>query len=206
MSMINLMPPAAKNATLYARRNLRLLRFTIASMVIIIAMFATVILGSFYIDNAKSNLTTNIDTSKSVITTQKLEEVKSEAEEISQGVKLISQVLSKEVRFSKLLQEIGSIMPKGAVLAGIQLSNKVNGTMDLTANAIDHQSATQVQVNLEDPKNNLFEKVDTISVSCTDPESLEITSKYICHIQMRALFKQGAAVTFLASPPAGVQQ
>lgn len=206
MSMINLMPPEAKSNVEYARRNLRLLRFTIATMAIMVAMFATVILGSFYIDRVKSNLTDNIETSKTNIASQKLEDVQKEAQEISQGVKLIEQVLSKEVRFSKLLQEIGSLMPNGAVLGDIQLSNKIDGSMDLSANAINHQAATQVQVNLQDPKNNLFEKVDTISVNCVDPSTLDVPTRYPCEIELRALFKADAAVTFKASPPTGVNR
>ncbi len=201
--MINLMPTPAKEAILYSRRNLRLVHWTLGSILIIIIMSATVLFGGFYIDNAKKSLSQSIEQTKSAITIQKLDKVKADAEELSGGVKLIVQVLSKEVRFSKLLQKLGTMMPSGATLGNIQLSNKVNGALDLTANALDYQSATQVQVNLEDPKNNLFEKVDTLSVSCSDTAqtsgSSAVDSKYKCQIIVRALFKKDAAVTFLAN-------
>ena len=211
--MINLMPPEAKSVVLYSRRNLRLLHWTVGCLFIIAAMGATVVLGGFYIDNAKSSLTSSISQTKSTISTQKLDKVQAQAEEISSGVKLIVQVLNKEVRFSKLLQQIGTIMPAGATLGNIQLSNKINGALDLTANAVDYQTATQVQVNLQDPKNNLFEKVDTTSVTCSDTPvaatSSGTPSRYKCQILVRALFRKDAAVTFLANPPissTGVKQ
>jgi Tfp pilus assembly protein PilN len=205
MSMLNLMPPESKSAIIYARRNTRLIHWTIGSVFIIIAMAATVLLGGVYIDNSKHNLSTSIEQTKSTISTQKLDKVQAEAQSLSGGVKLIVQVLSKEIQFSKLLQQLGGLMPAGATLGNLSLSNKVNGALDLTANAIDYQSATQVQVNLQDPKNNLFDKVDTISVSCSDGSgstSGTVDSRYKCQILVRALFKANAAVTLLASPPA----
>lgn len=204
MSLLNLMPPDAKTSIAYARHNTRLVHWTIGCLMIIVAMAATVVLGSFYIDNSKHNLTKSIEQTKNTISTQKLDKIQAEAQNLSGGVKLIVQVLSKEIQFSKLLEQLGGLMPTGATLGNVQLSSKVNGALDLTANAVDYQSATQVQVNLQDPKNNLFEKVDTISVTCTDgaPSSSGIVdSRYKCQIIVRALFKSDAAVTLLASPP-----
>ena len=202
--MINLMPAEAKSAVMYARMNLRLLHWTLGCLLIIVAMVATVILGGFYIDSAKNNLGSSIEQTKTTIATQKLDKVQAQAESLSGGLKLIIQVLSKEVLFSKLLQQIGGLMPAGATLGDISLSNTVTGAIDLTANAIDYQSATQVQLNLQDPKNNLFDKVDTTSVACVDANQLSTSttaSKYKCQILVRALFKPTAAVTFLANPP-----
>lgn len=207
--MINLMPPDAKQSIRYSRLNTHLLHWTFGSLAIIIAMVATVILGGFFIDNAKSHLNHSIEGSKKTIADQKLEQYQKQAENISDGLKLIVQVLSKEVLFSKLLQQIGSVMPEGAILGDIQLSNSVNGAIDLTANALDYKAATQVQVNLQDQKNNLFEKVDTQSINCNDGGqqngSTTVNSKYKCQIIVRALFKPNATVTFLANPPSGVK-
>lgn len=209
MSTLNMMPPDAKSAISYARKNIHLFHWTIGCLVIIIAMAATVIVGGFYIDNSKHNLSTSIEQTKTTITNQKLDKIQAQAQSLSGGVKLIVQVLSKEIQFSKLLQQLGALMPSGATLGNVQLSNKVNGALDLTANAIDYESATQVQVNLQDPKNNLFDKVDTISVTCNDGSTStngtgQVSAKYRCQILIRAQFKADAAVTLLKSPSVGV--
>lgn len=200
--MINLMPADAKQAISYARLNSRLVKWTISCLIIIAIMAATVFVGGLYIDRTKSALSTSIEETKTTIATQKLDQTKQEADSISAGVKLIVQVLSKEVQFSKLLQQIGKLMPTGATLGDVQLSNKVSGALDMTANALDYQSATQVQVNLQDPKNNLFDKVDTLSVNCIDTvsSSSNINSRYKCQIVIRALFKKDAVGVFLSAP------
>lgn len=199
--MINLMPPDSKKSIKYSRLNERLLKWTIGCLIITAAMAAVVVLGGIYIDQTKNNLVKSINSTKKTISDQNLDKTGSEAETLSSGIKLVVQVLSKEVLFSKLLQEIGRLMPSGATLGNVQLSNSVSGAVDLTANAVDYQSATQVQLNLQDPSNNLFDKVDTQSVSCSDAtqsSSSSVDSKYKCQIVIRALFKSDASVTFLA--------
>jgi Tfp pilus assembly protein PilN len=200
--MINLLPSDTKENILYGRRNVALVRWIFVSLIVVIAMAATVLAGMFYINSSKNDLASSAKKTKDEITSQKLEQTQKQAVEISQGVKLIVQILSKEVRFSALLKQIGAIMPDKTGLATIQLSNQVTGGLDLTANAEDYQSATQVQINLSDPKNNLFEKVDTINVGCNDSSTNAdgSTNRYPCQIVLRAKFKADAAVTFLASP------
>ena len=204
--MINLMPVTDKETIIYGRRNRTMLKWTAMCLAVIAAMAATVLFGMFYIDSSKNRLSDSIEQTQTKIASEKLDQVQRQAVEMSQGVKLIVQILSKEVKFSKLLQSIGAIMPDGTSLSGIQLSNAVAGALDLTANAVDYQSATQVQVNLLDAKNNLFSKVDTTSVSCNDGTQTSSTgepSKYPCQILLRAQFKEGAAITFLANPADG---
>ena len=199
--MINLMPVEAKTNILYARRNTHLAHWTVGSLMIILAMAATVVLGGFYIDSSKQRLSNSITSTQDTITTQKLDETQKEAENISGGVKLIVQVLSKEILFSKLLQQLGTLMPAGATLGDVQLSSKIDGALDLTANAVSQQAATQVQLNLQDSKNNLFDKVDAISVTCADKAGGgSADPRYKCQIVLRAQFKPSAGVTFLASP------
>lgn len=56
-------------------------------------------------------------------------------------------------------------MPENTVLSNIEIS-KVEGGIDLSAETKDQESATQIQVNLMDPNNKLFDKVDIVSISC----------------------------------------
>ena len=83
-------------------------------------------------------------------------------------------------------------MPPGAILGSLTLSNKVTGTLDLSASAKDYSSAAQVAVNLSDPKNNIFAKVDIINVNCS-----AITNAYPCNATFRALFSQKTPDRFL---------
>src|SRR3989304_3430954 len=92
---------------------------------------------------------------------QKLEETQKSVQEISDNLKLVVQVLSREILFSKLIKQIGTAIPPSAVLTDLKIA-KTSGGIDLTAVAIDYSTATQVQVNLQDPDNKIFDKADLI--------------------------------------------
>jgi hypothetical protein len=104
-------------------------------------------------------------------------------------------LLGTEIRFSDLIQAIGSDMPSGTVLGSLSLS-KINGTIDLSASAKDYNSAAQIAVNLKDSKNNLFSKVDIVSVTCNST----VTQTYRCGATLKALFSATARTKFLSVP------
>jgi hypothetical protein len=102
-------------------------------------------------------------------------------------------VLGSEVRFSDLIQAIGNDMPPGTVLSSLTLTN-ISGALDLSANAKDYASAAQIAVNLSSAQNNIFSKVDIISVNC-DASSPKI---YKCTATLKALFSTDAKNKFLS--------
>lgn len=190
--MINLLPPEIKENIMYARRNTRLLRWLAAGGLAIVGMAAIILFGLFYIDNSVRDLQKNVNTTQESLKSQKLEESQKRVESISGNLKLIVQVLSKQVLFSKLIRQIGSVMPPRTVLSNIELS-KLEGGIDLVAKAQDYNSATQVQVNLRDPANKIFEKVDIVSVSCA-PSSED---GYPCTVTLRASFTKNNPFLFI---------
>ena len=82
-------------------------------------------------------------------------------------------------------------MPPGTVLNSLTLTT-VKGSIDLSANAKDYGSAAQIGVNLSDPKNGLFEKVDIISINCASGQAA-----YNCNATFKALFSKSAQTKFL---------
>jgi Tfp pilus assembly protein PilN len=212
MAMLNLLPPEAKENINFARRNRTMLRTCTSLLLVVIAMGVVVFFGSMYIDRSKRSLQTSIDTTNGIIKTEKLEDVQKDYQNLSDGVKLIVSILQKEIRFSKLLQEIGSVIPNRAVLTSIVLSDKIDNALDLQARAIDYNTATQVQINLTDPNNKLFDKVDVNSVTCnpattanTTDETVDaiVNAAYPCTITVRALFKKDASFLFVNGPVRG---
>jgi len=75
--------------------------------------------------------------------------------------------------------------------------------LDLRATAKDYQTATQVQVNLEDPSNKIFEKADIINIQCNNqPIGPDVVkAQYPCTIQLRALFAKDSSFTFISKNP-----
>src|SRR6266702_2760441 len=106
--MINLLPPDIKQNYRYARRNHYLLRWVgILSAGLLGAIFLTA--GGFlYMHQSVQNYTNQVASSNAQLQSQNLPGVQKQVTEISNNLKLVVQVLSKEVLFSELLQRLGA--------------------------------------------------------------------------------------------------
>ena len=147
--------------------------------------------GWLYMNQQSNKLAGSIADGQRQLKEQNYEQVKEDAKQISGNVRLINQILSREIDFAALIQEIGTVMPPGTVLNTLTLS-KVDGAIDLSVDAKNNANAAQVAVNLSDPKNNIFEKVDIIKINCsTTPEP------YPCNGTFKALFNKKVPSRFL---------
>jgi Tfp pilus assembly protein PilN len=196
--MINLLPPTLREANAYARKNtkLRRLAITLTSLLAVIAI--TFFGGLLFLKQTSNSLAKQVESTQQQLSIQDQANVKKEVDDLSSTLKLVVQVLSKQVLFSKLLKQVGSVMPQGSVLTALSI-NETAGGLDLQAKATDYQTATQVQVNLQDPKSLLFEKVDIVNVQCqaSGAATDATAARYPCTVQMRALFNKTNPFLFI---------
>lgn len=193
--MINLLPDEHKQDTIYARRNTSLLKWAFVLAISLVGIGLFTLGGQAYMQKSKSAYTKSIEETREDLKVQKLEETQKRLENISSNIKLVIQVLSREILFSKLIKQLGSVMPNGVILSKLDIG-KVQGGLDLFAKATSFETATQLQVNLQDPANRLFEKADIDSIKCgTSAEN----SKYPCEIKIRALFTKDNPFLFINS-------
>lgn len=189
--MINLLPTEYRSSLRYARRNSILLKWLVGLTASLALIISTVFLGQAYLRMETNRYAKITEETKQDLKEQDFEETLGKVQNISGNLKLIVQVLSKQVMFSGLIRQIGAVIPPGVVLADIDLG-KVDGGIDLTAQAESYEKATQTQVNLSDPNNKLFDKVDIISVNCQEGDG-----KYPCTVSLRALFTKNNPYLFI---------
>ena len=189
--MINLLPTNYRLGLRYGRLNARLRHWIEIGATLIAVLIIILAAGWLYIDKQIKDLNHSIARTQAQLQTQNLQQVQKQADQISQNVRIINQVLGREIRFSDLIQEIGKVMPPGTILGSSTLA-KVNGTLDLSASAKDYTSAAQIAVNLSDPKNNIFAKVDIININCSASGTA-----YPCNGSFRALFDKKTPGRFL---------
>ncbi len=189
--MISLLPPNVKQTALYSRRNRYLLRWVSTVLLALVGIWVLVGVGELYLAQETKSYAAQVAETNDNLSAQHLDDVEKQVQDFSNNLKLITQVLSKEVLFSKLIQQIGSVMPQNAVLSTIEIS-KVEGGLDLQAKAVDYKTATQVQVNLQDPSNKLFDKVDIVAVNCGGSKD-----QYQCTIILRAAFTKNNPFLFI---------
>jgi len=191
--MINLLPPERATQIRYGRSNTKLRGWLLAAAAAIVGLVIIIVIGMIYINQQSKDLQSNIATDKLQLTTENLAQVQSDAKGISSDVKLINQVLGREIRFSDLMLNIGKVMPSGTILSGLTLTN-LNSAIDVSANTLDYNSAAQIAVNLSDPGNDLFTHVDIVNIACQHDHP---TSPYSCTAVYKALFSKTASNSFL---------
>jgi len=196
--MINLLPPDLKTSIIYARRNTTLIKWLVATLIGLAGVGAVVVAGQLYINHSVNIYKSEVQRSKQQLSAQKLEETQARVTDISNSIKLATQVLSREILFSKLLQQIGAVMPSGSSLQSLTIG-KLEGGIDLQAVAVDYQTSTQVLVNLKDPQNKIFESADIVSVSCTNNDNPEKKQDYPCQVSIRASFAKNNPFLFVQS-------
>ncbi len=190
--MINLLPNEVKQRITYARRNTKLLRWTGLLIGVMVGMALIVAGGQIYMSGSIRDYSRNVEEARNELKLQKLEETQAKLEGISSSLKLVVQVLSRQILFSKLIQQIGAAMPPNTRLTGLQIE-KVQGSLLLSAQATDIQAATQVQLNLADPQNKIFDKADIENVQCSREKV-----KYPCTVTIKALFGKNSQYYFIS--------
>ncbi len=191
--MINLLPPETKKSYRFARRNVTLRRWLIALLVVLIGLGGLATYGLLTFHQSNDNYSKQAISLEAQLQKDKLSQTKQQVEDISNSLKLAVKVLGNEVLFSKLIQQIGAVMPSGSVLTGLTI-DQVGGGLDLEANTTNYTTATQVQVNLADPTNKIFSKVDINSITCNSNQG---TVGYPCTVGVRALFNANNPFLFI---------
>lgn len=194
--MINLLPPAVKEDYRYGLRNTSLLRWVSTFMFSIAGLGLIATYGLLTMQNSTRAYSTQVAIAQDHLNQQNLKGTEEQVKTITDDFKLVVQVLSKEVLFSKLLDQIATVIPSRAVLTGLTI-NQTAGGIDISAAATDYNTATQVQVNLADPTNKIFSKADIVSITCATTGAAN--SKYPCAIRIRALFSGNNPFLFINS-------
>lgn len=201
--MINLLPPDYKQTVIYARRNATLRKWILALFVGIFGVILIIGGGYIYMEQSIKNAQKEVAASQRALEEQDIEGTRKRLDEISANTKLILQVLSREILFSGLLRQLGASLPPGTAMEQIKI-DKVSGGITLRAVASDINSATQIQLNLQDPNNKIFQKADIETINCGAAETGTQTT-YPCTVQIRALFAKDNPYVYLQSST-GAQQ
>ena len=154
--MINLLPTDLKEEYVYARRNTVLRRWAFALLFGLVGVGIVTTGGLLYMQQSIDTYSRQVVAAQDTLKEQKLDETKKHSEEITSSLKLVVQVLSREVLFSKLLTQIAAVTPADTALTDLSIS-QVEGALEITAVSTNYESATQLQVNLRGPGQQNFQ-------------------------------------------------
>lgn len=196
--MINLLPPQLKEDYGYARRSTSLLHIVTSFGLGIVGVTLIVVAGFLYLQQSASSYNAQAAEIEHNLKQQNQEQVEKEVQEVSNRLKLAVQVLSKEVLFSQLLRQLAIVTPSNVNLSSVTI-NEYGGGLDILAEALDYNSATQLQVNLIDPENKIFAKADIVTITCETGSGKRLP----CNVTIRALFTTDNPFLFINGKTVG---
>lgn len=202
--MINLLPSDMKTSLSFAHHNTKLVKVIVGLGIGIVGIFIILLGGFIYLHQEVNSAKTSVKDTETFLKQQHEPETIAQVQDISSSLKLVVDVLSQEILFSKLLRQVGSVMPPNTVLQDLSLSNELNGSIALKAGAKDYNSATQIQVNLEERPDSVFAKVDLENISCKSDQDIDPT--YPCKASLIAVFKKDNNFTLLNPEKSGGAQ
>ncbi len=191
--MLNLLPDDTKKAYFFAKSNVALRNWIFGFLFALLGLGLLMTYGLLTIKQTTDSYNKNISTVNYQLSKENIGNIKSNVTNISNSLKLAVKVLGSEVLFSKLLTQIGAVMPTGTILTTITV-NQVAGGLALNAAATNYQTATQIQVNLSSPNNGVFSKVDIINVQCGGTST---NANYPCSVSLKALFNSNNQFLFI---------
>ena len=194
--MINLLPPETKENFRFAKKNTVLLKWTFGVSLGLVGILLVIGAGWFFLNRSENTYVSLVANTNSRLATEKLSEVQAQSDEISSNLKLVVNVLSREILFSSLLNRVGQILPHGAVLTSLNIT-QVGGGLDLQAATVNYQIASQLQTNLQDPNNNIFAKADIVSITCQAGGATSLSANYPCKAQYRTQFANNNPFLFI---------
>ena len=205
--MINLLPADIKEDYRFARHNSRLIGWVVAFGFALAGLAAISVGGIFYLKQTTKPYYGQVASAQASLQAQDQTGTEKQVNSISNNLKLVIQVLSKEILFSQLLKQLAIILPANTTLSNLDIS-QAQGALNITANTVDYNAATQLQVNLSDPNNKIFSQADILSINCasvdeTASDSSDATSalksKYPCTVTISALFAPNNPFLFISS-------
>lgn len=199
--MINLLPPAQKDSFRYARRNTHTMPWVVALVIALAGLGVIALYGVASSNNVAASYQKQIGLSQKTLQDEHVDTVRAKAADVSTSLNLALKVLGREVLFSKLLQQISTVVPNGVNLTGLNI-NQDDGALDIVANASNYQAATQLQANLTDPNNQLFSEADLVSVDCSK-SATQTDPAHPCTVTISALFGANDSYLFISNKNGG---
>ncbi len=200
--MINLIPNDHKTSYVYAKRNVILKKWISLFLMAIIGLGLLGTYGLVTIKQSTADYKNKISANNKYFHDEDFDATSKQVKDMSNNIKLSVKVLQQELLFSKLIKQIGAALPAGSVLNSLEISQTTGG-IDLSVSSIDYKTATQVQVNLSDPKNKIFTKADIQNITCnaTNDDGTPKIGGYPCTVSIRALFGPNNPYLFTNNDP-----
>lgn len=176
--MINLLPPEVKDEIRFGQLNITAIQYAVLILAVSLSLVAVLFFGVTVISGDEQSLEQAIE-EKSVVLSD-LEGSVAEAKDLESSIDTISALLAREVSFSELLQDIGSVIPDGASLSGLSLTGDESLPLRIDAEVNSQPLAAILRENLEN--SDLFSNADIQSITASNIDEQGNASQYLVRL------------------------
>lgn len=202
--MINLLPPQKLANIRIARSNTVIRRYIELMLLSLAVIITALVVANHYLNVQQANVQKIIDEDQKALA--KLEPIQKEAQQLSGTVNTIASLLSRDVRFSTLLEQIGGLMPSGAVLTGLQYStDDLKAPLVISAEVENEQTAAVLLNNIN--ASDLFASAEIQSINSVEEDSSTSSSASDQAIATPSQYKYNATINaYFKETTSGVKQ
>lgn len=179
--MINLLPNEVKESVRFARINVILMQYIFILIAVIGLITVLMLQGKQSLESTKRAAEERITLSPEVQT--EISDVANQARELSDTVNVIGQIFENEVKYSLVLQEIGSVIPSGVRVTSLNLREETDLPFRLTVQLETAELAGVLQQNIIESR--IFSSADILQVARNQTDT---GTKYNFSAELDAFF------------------
>lgn len=183
--MINLLPPEYKESISFGRLNTRTLHYLLLTGATVIGLVAILIFG-LILASREERLLKDLAEDKQASLSQYSTDL-AQAKALAGRIDTIAALLARETAFSKLLPGIGSVVPAGTTISGLELDTTDANALSINGESNNQEGPGVFRENLANTS-DLFARADIVSITLVENENGPDTYSFQIDVQ----FAQGA--------------
>lgn len=185
--MINLLPPEIKENIRFGRLNVRVVRFLMLIGATGVGLVAILLFG-LVLASREETLLKNLAQDKQTNLSQYDAQL-AEARQLADRIDIIAALLSRETSFSQLLPAIGSVVPTGTTISGLELDATDGNNLTINGESTQQSGPSIFRENLA-KTSDLFSRADIVSISLVENDSGIDVYNFQIDVQFAAGAKQ----------------
>jgi Tfp pilus assembly protein PilN len=164
--MINLLPNKTRDERRYGRLNRKTLAASLWVFAVALVSSSIIAFSWMRIKSEKSKVEKQISENTNQIAS--LDDARKQIDETAKQLAIIKKLYTGEVQFSKIIPEIGGVIPPGAILTSLSLTGNKDEPLQLSFRTKTQELAPIIRANLVN--SSLFQSADIINVSGTSEQ------------------------------------
>jgi Tfp pilus assembly protein PilN len=180
--MINILPTHVKEQLSYSKHNVKLRRYVMLTLVMVLTLSGVLFLGYRYANNQ------TVDLQKNLVEQQKqrgaFKDTEAKVQSLQSNISLIEKLFTQQTKFSVLINDLAAVLPAGTYINNLTLTGDDKKPLKLLVTANNFATAGLVRNALL--QSSRISTVDIQSISQKDG-----SSEYV--VDLIIAFKEGKA-------------